>query len=352
MEPPQAGIREGEPWQCASGEDRRGFVIVSFCVFPRGGKEEDTMISFYKNGDTNRLHEIDSIVPGCWINMIRPSDEELKLVETQLGVETDFLRAALDEEETSRIETEEDQTLIIVDVPVAEESDSNNSVVYSTLPVGIVVTAQNVITISLKETSTFRDFAEGRVRNVSPAQKTKFVLQILLYVSKRYLYYLKQVDKISHFVEKQLHKSMKNKELFQLLELEKSLVYFTTSLQSDSITIKKIMSGRFLRLYEEDQDLLDDVLVEINQAIEMSHIYSSILSGMMDAFASVISNNLNIVMKVLTSLTILLTIPNVIFSFYGMNVDSLPFPTTWFPAALAGVITIVTGIILRKKDLI
>ena len=197
-----------------------------------------------------------------------------------------------------------------------------------------------------------RDFAAGRVRNIVPAQKTNFVLQVLLHVSKRYLYYLKQIDKISHFVEKQLHKSMKNKEFFQLMDLEKTLVYFSTSLQSDVLTIKKIASGRYLKLYEEDQDLLDDVLIEINQAIEMSNIYSSIVSGTMEAFASVISNNLNSVMKVLTALTILLTIPNVIFGFYGMNVSWLPMPFSWFPAVLALVITIITAIILRKKDLI
>ena len=308
------------------------------------------MISYYKNVE-NRLTELQTPQNGAWINVVRPSEDELLTLEHELGIDPTFLRAALDEEETSRIETEDGVTLIIIDVPVAEEAEKG-AVSYSTLPVGIIVTETNVLTISTKEPSSFREFAEGRVRNVLPQQKTKFVLQILLRVAKRYLYYLKQVDKISHFVEKQLHKSMKNKELFQLLDLEKTLVYFTTSLQSDSITIKKIMSGRYLKLYEEDQDLLDDVLVEVNQAIEMSNIYSSILSGTMDAFASVISNNLNIVMKVLTSVTILLTIPNVVFSFYGMNVLDLPMPFTWFPAAVAALITVVAGLILHKRDLI
>lgn len=310
------------------------------------------MISFYKANEQNRLCPADGIEPGCWISLIAPTAQELMRVQTALDVEPDFLRAALDNEETSRIEREEDQTLIIVDVPVADESDVLNSVVYSTMPVGIIVTAQNVITVALRETSTLREFAEGRIRNVTPAQKTKFVLQVLLHVSKRYLYYLRQIDKITHAVERQLHKDMQNKELFQLLDLEKTLVYFTTSLQSDSLTIKKITSGRFLKLYEEDQDLLDDVIIELNQAIEMSNIYSSILSGTMDAFSSVMSNNLNSVMKVLTAITILLTIPNVIFGFYGMNVAWLPLPFSWFPAALAGVITLICAVILKRKDLI
>lgn len=309
------------------------------------------MISYYI-GNGGKIAEIQDAQPGAWVSLINPTEEELCLIEKKLRIDSSMLRAALDAEETSHIDMEDDQTLIIVDVPVAEDSDEPNTIVYSTLPVGIIVTSDYIVTVSLKETSTFIDIKQGRIRNLSPAQKTKFVLQILLRVANRYLYYLKQVDKISHEVEKQLHKSMKNKELFQLLELEKSLVYFTTSLQSNSITIKKILSGRVLKLYDEDQDLLEDVMIEVNQAIEMSNIYSSILSGMMDAFASVISNNLNIVMKVLTSVTILLTIPNVVFSFYGMNVSWLPFPTSWFPAALAGVITLAAGLILKKKDLI
>lgn len=310
------------------------------------------MISFYKVDDSHRICRVDDIERGCWINLIAPTEQEVMRVQNALNVEPDFLRAALDPEETSRIEIEEDQTLIIIDVPVADEGTDANSVVYATMPMGIIVTENNVITVALRETSTLREFSEGKIRYLSPAQKTKFVLQILLHVSKRYLYYLRQIDKITHAVERQLRKSMKNKELFQLVDLEKTLVYFTTSLRSDSLTIKKISSGRFLKLYEEDQDLLDDVIIELDQAMEMSSIYSSILAGTMDAFSSVMSNNLNMVMKVLTAITILLTIPNVIFGFYGMNVAGLPMPFSWFPAALAGVVTLITAIILKKKDLI
>ncbi len=311
------------------------------------------MISFFKTDESHRLCRLDGIESGCWINLIAPTEQEVLRVQNALGVEPDFLRAALDPEETSRIECEEDQTLIIIDVPVAEDEGLHeSSIVYATMPMGIIVTENNVITVALRETSTLREFAEGKIRNISPAQKTKFVLQVLLHVSKRYLYYLRQIDRITHAVERQLRKSMKNKELFQLVDLEKTLVYFTTSLRSDSLTIKKISSGRFLKLYEEDQDLLDDVIIEIDQAMEMSSIYSSILAGTMDAFSSVMSNNLNMVMKVLTALTILLTIPNVIFGFYGMNVAGLPVPFSWFPAALAGILTLITAIILKKKDLI
>ena len=171
---------------------------------------------------------------------------------------------------------------------------------------------------------------------------------MLLQVAKRFLQYLKQIDKIYNYMERQLYKSQRNKELIQLLDLEKSLVYFNTSLKANEVTLEKILRGRIITLYEEDHDLLEDVLIEVRQAIEMANIYSSIISGMMDAFASVISNNLN----VLTSITILLTIPNIFFSFYGMNVANLPLDQFWwFPLALSGVVILVVAIILKKRDL-
>ena len=162
------------------------------------------------------------------------------------------------------------------------------------------------------------------VRFAETQKRTSFILYMLLQVAKRFLQYLKQIDKIYNYMERQLYKSQRNKELIQLLDLEKSLVYFNTSLKANEVTLEKILRGRIITLYEEDHDLLEDVLIEVRQAIEMANIYSSIISGMMDAFASVISNNLNVIMKVLTSITILLTIPNIFFSFYGMNVANLP----------------------------
>lgn len=172
-------------------------------------------------------------------------------------------------------------------------------------------------------------------------------------MSKRFLQYLKQIDKIYNFMERQLYKSQRNKELIQLLDLEKSLVYFNTSLKANEVTLEKILRGRIITLYEEDHDLLEDVLIEVRQAIEMANIYSSIISGMMDAFASVISNNLNVTMKVLSSITILLAIPNIIFGFYGMNVSGLPLDQFfWFPLALTGGIILLAAIVLKRKDLL
>lgn len=307
------------------------------------------MLTIHKTVD-GKMTRLDSVEEGCWVNLVYPSEDELKTVSATLGVEPSFLRAALDEEETSRIDSEDGQTLIIVDTPAMEKDDTG--VVYSTLPMGIIVTDRHIITVCLKETSVVRDLQDGLVKDVRTQQRTRFILNILLLVAKRYLKYLKQIDKTYNHMERQLYKSQRNKELIQLLDLEKSLVYFNTSLKANEVTLEKILRGRIVTLYEEDHDLLEDVLIEVRQAIEMAQIYSSIISGMMDAFASVISNNLNVIMKVLTSITILLTIPNIVFGFYGMNVAGLPLDQFfWFPLVIAVVLIAVTAVILKKKDL-
>ena len=296
------------------------------------------------------MTQVNSVEEGCWVNLVYPSEDELKTVSATLGVEPTFLRAALDEEETSRIDSEDGQTLIIVDTPAMEKDATG--VVYSTLPMGIIVTDKHIITVCLKETSVVRDLQDGLVKDVRTQQRTRFILNILLLVAKRYLQYLKQIDKTYNYMERQLYKSQRNKELIQLLDLEKSLVYFNTSLKANEVTLEKILRGRIVTLYEEDHDLLEDVLIEVRQAIEMAQIYSSIISGMMDAFASVISNNLNVIMKVLTSITILMTVPNIVFGFYGMNVAGLPFSQFfWVPILISVVVIVVLAIILKKKDL-
>ena len=307
------------------------------------------LLSIHKtiNGKMTRL---DSVQDGCWVNLTYPSEDELNTVAVTLGVEPSFLRAALDEEETSRIDTEDGQTLIIIDVPAVEKDDA---VVYSTLPLGIIVTQKHIITVCLKESTILKDFQDGLVRNAETQKRTSFILYMLLQVAKRFLQYLKQIDKIYSYMERQLYKSQRNKELIQLLDLEKSLVYFNTSLKANEVTLEKILRGRIITLYEEDHDLLEDVLIEVRQAIEMANIYSSIISGMMDAFASVISNNLNVTMKVLSSITILLAIPNIIFGFYGMNITTgLPLDHFWWiPLAIVGAVVLIAAILLKKKDL-
>ena len=298
------------------------------------------MIRYYKTVN-GRIRPQEELENGCWINVVNPDEREINELLTRFSLEPDFLRAALDEEESSRIETEDGVTLIIIDAPVAVRDETG--VNYSTLPVGILVTDTNVITVSLRENAILSEFAEGVVKGVQTSLKTQFVLHLILRVATRYLQFLKQIDKLSSSLEKQLRRSMKNKELIQLLDVQKSLVYFSTSLKADETTLEKLMRGRYIKLYEDDQDLLEDVLIEIKQAIEMSSIYLNILSGTMDAFASVISNNLNIV----------ISIPNIIAGFYGMNVEGLPLAQFfWFPIVLALVLMGVVSWILHKKNML
>ncbi|MDR1254351.1 MAG: magnesium transporter CorA family protein [Oscillospiraceae bacterium] len=310
------------------------------------------MISYYKtiNG---KITCIDKYECNCWINCIAPTNKEVGYLIKEFKIDPDFLRASLDEEESSHIDSDHENTLVIIDVPIC--TNENDNISYSTIPLGVMLTKCNVITVCLRENPILEELSRGVVKGVYLNLKTHFVFHIMLRMATKYLLYLKHIDKISHHVEKELRKSMKNKDLILLLEVEKSLVYFSASLKANEGTLAKIRRGRVLKLYEEDQDLLEDVMIEIKQAIEMSSIYLNILSGTMDAFASIISNNLNIVMKVLASITLIMSIPTIIFSFYGMNinVDKLPFDQIWWcPVAISGIMMGVTYMILKKKNML
>ena len=304
------------------------------------------MINYYSS-DNGRLDQIDALENGCWVSVIDPTPQEIKMLIDDFGLDSGFVKSSLDEEESSRIEREDEQTLIIIDTPVASTEDDETKVFY-TMPIGIILTEENVFTISLHATQIIDEAVRGTIRNLRPTFKTRFVLQLLLRIAALFLYYLKQIDKLSSAAEQQLHDAMKNELLMQLLALEKSLVYFSTSLKANEATIEKIFRGRVIKLYDEDQDLLEDVLIEMKQAIEMSSIYTGILSSMMDGFSSVISNNLNIVMWRLTIVTILMEIPNIIFALYGINTVDLPLPFTWFPISLAVFLTAVAAFVLLK----
>ncbi len=269
-----------------------------------------------------RITQLAEIEDGCWINMVDPEDEEVESICSRFAVDARDLKAALDEEERSRIDAEDGYTLILVDVPVVEPFE--DTLMYATIPLGIIVLPENIITVCTKEIQILRDFMVDKVKTFYTYKKTRFILQILFRNASYYLQYLKQIDRMSDRIERELHKSLKNRELIRLLEMEKSLVYFSTSLRSNASVLEKMMKLEAVKKYPEDEELLEDVIIENRQAIEMASIYTNILTGMMDAFASVISNNLNIVMKRLTSITIALAIPMLVVSFYGMNV-ALPF---------------------------
>jgi magnesium transporter len=288
------------------------------------------MLEIYKTNELKKLEVADEITKGCWINLISPNEKEIQLVAKEANVPVDFIRDALDDEERSRIEQEEGDIFIIIDYPYITRDDSGFSI-YETLPLGMIMTNECFITISLKDAPVIADFKNNKIKEFFTYKKTRFALQILFVISSYYLRYLKQINKKTDDVERELHQSsMKNKELYALLALEKSLVYFTTSLKSNKMVLDKILRIKFLRMYEEDEDLLEDVMIENTQAIEMAATYSSILSSMMNAFSSIISNNLNVVMKFLTSITIILSFPTMVASFLGMNVP-LPFGLQNYP---------------------
>ena len=311
---------------------------------------DDRVIRYYKTVG-NKVEKIQSIEEGCWVNCVKPTDSEINYILNTCNVNPEFIRASLDEEESSRIDREEENSLIIIDNPVVNKSGKN--LTYYTTPLSIIITPHNIITISLKETHVLEEFEESLIKNTNINDKNRFVLQIMLRVAGKYLKYLKQINKITERVEEELKKSMKNKELIQFLEIEKSLVYFSASLKSLGFMLGRMGRGLYINLNEEQYELLEDVIIEIKQATEMSEIYLNILNGTMDAFASIISNNLNIVMKVLASITLILSIPTIISGIYGMNNPRIPMiEYWWFPLGLSAVSMFITWIILKHKNML
>lgn len=312
------------------------------------------MIRIFKTEDGN-IHQKDEIEAGCWVALTNPTATEILEIAERFQIDADDVKAPLDEEERSRIEVEDNYTLILADIPAIEERNGKDW--YVTIPMGIITTDEVILTICLEDTPVLTSFMDGRVRAFHTYMKTRFILQILYKNASLYLQYLRVIDKKSGVIGEKLHKSTKNRELIELLELEKSLVYFTTSLRSNEMVLEKLMRNERIKKYPEDTELLEDVIIENKQAIEMANIYSGILSGTMDAFASVISNNLNIVMKFLATVTIVMSIPTMVASFYGMNVSSrgMPFANSPYGFAIvlgfALALSLFVAYIFNKKDL-
>ena len=314
------------------------------------------MLKIYNtNIETNKTEEIKEFQKGSWISLVNPSETEIKKVCENVKIQEDFIRDALDFEEKARIDKEDDDgtTLFVVDVPIIEKNEENE--VYTTMPLGMIVVRDDFfITVSLRKNKIIEDFEKKKIKNFQTYKKSKLIFQILYLNSSYYLSYLKQINKETEIAEYILKNSMKNKELLKLLSLEKSLVYFTTSLKSNELVMEKTLRGRIIKLYEDDEEILEDAITENKQAIEMSKIYSDILNGTMDAYASIISNNLNGVMKFLTSITIVLAIPTMISSFWGMNVN-LPFQNSNVGFLIMIVISVVLTLLvtwwLKKKDM-
>ena len=306
--------------------------------------------------ETNEFQEIKEFKKGAWINLVNPSESEIKKVCENINIQEEFIRDALDYEEKARIDKEEDDntTLFVVDVPVIEKGEESE--IYTTIPLGMIVVRDDFfITVSLRKNKVIESFEKRKIKNFQTYKKTRFIFQILYLNSSYYLNYLKQINKETEIAEYILKNSMKNKELLKLLTLEKGLVYFTTSLKSNEIVMEKTLRGKIIKLYEDDEEILEDAITENRQAIEMAQIYSNILNGTMDAYASIISNNLNGVMKFLTSITIILAVPTMISSFWGMNVE-LPFqnhPMGFvIMVFIAVVMTLAVTWWLKRKDML
>jgi magnesium transporter len=299
------------------------------------------MIKIYKIIN-KELQEIDSYEKDSWVNITHPKKEELEKISKELQIPLDFLTDPTDIDERARIEIEKKTILNVLRIPRFEGDDIE--IPFATVPLGIIFSDDFVITICLKDTEVINDFINKKVKFFSITNKTRFLLQILLKTSMLYLNYLKEINRRTSSIEKELHIAMKNEELIKLLNIEKSLVSFTSSLKSNELMMEKLQIGKIIKINLEDKDFLEDVIIDNRQAIEMSNIYSNILSGMMDAFASVISNNLNVVLKFLTSITIILMIPTLIASIYGMNVV-LPFQQSPQAFGITMVISLVFSII-------
>lgn len=314
------------------------------------------MIKIYNTDlETNITSEVNEIKKGCWINMVSPSENEIKEVCEQTRITDDFIRYALDYEEKARIDIEDDGTILfILDVPIIEKDQ--DSEIYTTMPVGLIVVRDDYfITVSLKKNKIIGNIERNMNKKVTTYKKSRFIFQFFYENASVFLKLLKQINKETEVAESILKKTLRNKELLKLLNLEKSLVYFTTALKANEVVMEKTLRGKIIKLYDEDEDLLEDAIIENKQAIEMSKIYSDILNGTMDAYASIISNNLNGVMKTLTSLTVILAIPTLIASLWGMNVP-VPFQDSsfgfWVLVLMVVVVTMITVVYLKMKDLL
>jgi magnesium transporter len=301
------------------------------------------MVKYYVK-KRRKLSELDNPEPGCWVNISPPfTHEELEEAATRFGLPLDFLTDSLDEDERARYERDEDVRLILFDTPVVNDPESDIDAIYITVPIGIIITLEHVITICGYESPVLEMFAEGKVKNFNPADEKLFVLQILEQNVLRFLNSLKKLNLKRNLIEKELLDSSRNKELKQLLAIEKSLVYFVNSLSANELLKMKMKRTDFLQVGkdEETADLFEDIIIDNSQAMEMANIFTNILNGTMDAYGSIISNNLNIVMKRLTLITIVLMVPTLIASFFGMNIP-LPFSTSRY--ALLFVFLISAGI--------
>ena len=311
------------------------------------------MITFWQQENNKLIHlereELD-LGKKTWIDARSVTRDDIKILEEEYRVSQEHILDILDQDEMSRIEPDDEYTLFIFRLPLF---NPENDVTYLTIPLGIVLFPDKIITICWSDCEVLKDISSNRIKNISIENFLTFILKIMSRTDSNFLRYLKEINRRTITIQGELQMSVKNNELIQLFNLEKSLEYFTTSLKSNQLLIEKLYKMKGVYLDEDQKDFLEDIAIDNRQAIEMTDIYSNILSGMMDAFASVISNNLNIVMKRLTVVSLVLNVPTLIVSFFGMNIQ-LPFANSgWIGticvSSICLVATFLASLILKEK---
>lgn len=304
----------------------------------------------------SKIRRANNICNDCWIDLVAPTDEEIEMLVENYDVPEEFLRNPLDDEERPRIDTDadSDSLLIIVDIPHVQDNDHPDLV--ETVPLGIIIKKRQIITVSLRDVPMLKAFTENQVKDLKVGYRNRFAIQIMNAAADEYLRLLRQVDKSIESSEKELAKITTNKELYRLLDLSKTLVYFSTSLKSDEAVLEKLNHGpTTIRQYEEDEELLDDVIIEFKQAEQMADIYMSVVSHTLDAYASIINNNMNDIMKIMAAATIALSVPTIISSFFGQNCP-MPWdaefaskPVPFFILLLSGIFSIGIAVVILRK---
>ena len=306
------------------------------------------MLTIYKTTEQG-LEQLDTMANGTWVKAVDPTPEEIQQLVTW-GIDADYINYSLDLDEMPRMERDEDYTFILIRIPHRQpESD----IPYITIPLGIMIKGNTIVTICRYNKEMFKVLANGKYRLLKTGKRYRFALYIFLETATRYLTHLREINRMTEAIEDQLQKSTRNREVLELLKYQKSLTYFATALRSNEVMMERVQRTQIFNYYEDDQDLLEDVLTENQQAIQMTNINTEILSSMMDAFASIISNNLNGVMKALAAITIIINVPAVVAAFYGMNVT---LPGEGHPLAFLMVLgisftlTAIATLIFYKRD--
>ncbi len=316
------------------------------------------MLRIYKTENGGKLVKLKTFKSAnqAWISLINPSAKEIEQVSSLSKVDSDILRNSLDADERSRVELEEGIFSVIVNLPLLDEEGN-----FDTLPCGLVFTARNFLTICSKDNRILSSFNKNTAKTFDTRERTKFMLSILYKITQFYLRYLAIINRKTEHIEDALKQTTNNQELFQLIEIQKSLVYFTTALRDNQLVLEKILrmtkspaTSQVLAFTEDDIDLLEDVIVENKQAIEMVDMHRTILEGMMDGFASIINNNVNQIMKFLAAITIVLSIPTMLASFWGMNVG-VPVAASaygfWIVISISMLATLLVIIYFRKRGM-